>query len=364
MIRLCHPAFDADDRARVDAVLETGQLVQSRFVAELEAVLGARLGRDAIACSNGTAALHLAMLALGVGAGDDVIIPAFTWPSAASVVMLVGARPVFADIDPETLCAPASEVERVWTDRVRAVVAIHQFGIPAEVERMRALCDNADAWLVEDAACAIGTQLEGGREAGTVGDVSCFSFHPRKVLTTGEGGLVACADKTLADRVRTLRNHGQGSAGLMRFVEPGPNYRMPELSAALGVGAASRLDATLAQRRSLARRYVEALSSVEGVAVPRGVADPRGNHQSFVVRVAAPARDAVLSGLRARGVECTIGTYSVPQQQAFGGAPPEATPVAWAAMHELVTLPLHEGMVPADVDEVVTALTAALEEVR
>lgn len=377
MIRLCHPRFDAADRARVDAVLESGQLVQATQVAELEAVLGERLGRHAMACSNGTAALHLALLALDVGPGDDVIVPAFTWPSAVSTVTLVGANPVFCDVDAETFCIGAAGVRDAWTERTRALIAVHQFGIPADVAALRALCEERGAVLVEDAACAIGTLVQaasersaagqaprasGAGEAGTYGALACFSFHPRKVLTTGEGGLVVTADDALAERVRCLRNHGQAGAGLLRFAEAGPNYRMPEISAALGIGAARRLDATLAHRRALAARYVAALRELPAVHVPGGVADPRSNQQSFVIRVRADRRDALLEGLRARSVQCTIGTYAVPQQPAFGGAPGDAFPVAWAAMHELVTLPLHEGMSHDDVDTVVRALRDTLEE--
>lgn len=364
MIRLCEPRFDAEDRARVDEVLDSGMLVQGRMVAALEERVAARVGRAAVACSNGTAALHLAMADAGVGPGDEVIVPSFTWPSAVSVAMLLGARCVFVDVDPERFHLDAASVEAALTSRTKAVVAIHQFGIPAPMAEVCALAASGSVTVIEDAACAIGTVCD-GREAGAWGDYATFSFHPRKVVTSGEGGVVTSASDRRDAALRELRNHGQRAAdGWLRFAGPGFNYRLPELSAALALGQLDRLDATLATRRSRAARLADALDAVPGVKVPTGVRDPGNNVQSFVARLDAGVdRDALMTALRAAGVECTIGTYAVPQQPGFGGAAPDAFPVAWAAMHELVTLPLHEAMSDEDVDTVADAMARAMHEV-
>ena len=363
MIRLCQPAFDADDRARLDEVLASGMLVQGRFVAELEAAIAARVGRDVAACSNGTAALHLAFVAAGIGPGDEVIVPSFTWPSAASVAQLVGATCRFVDVDPQRFHLTLAGIEAAVGPATKAIVAIHQFGIPAPMAAITAFAEANGLLVIEDAACAIGTVVD-GRPAGAWGTFATFSFHPRKVVTTGEGGAVTASTDEGLERVRRLRNHGQdGTPALLRFEEPGLNYRLPELSAVLGLGQLARLDDTLARHRALAQRYADGLASVAGVEVPSGVLDPGNNVQSFVVRLRdAGSRDGVLAGLRAAGIECTIGTYAVAPQPAFGSASPEAHPHAWDAMHALITLPLHAAMRDDDVDRVVAALDGCLTE--
>lgn len=365
MIRLCEPRFDATDRARIDEVLASGMLVQGRMVEALEERVAARISRHAIANSNGTAALHLAMANAGIGAGDEVIVPAFTWPSAASIAQLLGATCRFVDVDPESFHLDVAQLAEALTPRTRAIVAIHQFGIPAPMERICAFAQQQGLLVIEDAACAIGSIVD-GREAGCWGDYATFSFHPRKVVTTGEGGVVACGDDARAEALRELRNHGQRAGhGWLRFAAAGFNYRLPELSAALALGQLDRLDATLTDRRARAAVMADALDAIDGVHVPAGVRNPGNNVQSFVARLAPSiARDAFLPALRAQGVECTIGTYAVPQQPAFGGAAPDAFPVSWSAMNELVTLPLHEAMSDEDVAEVPRAVERALAEVR
>lgn len=370
MIRLCAPAFDDADRQRVAAVLDSGMLVQGEMVRRFEAGLSAFLGVPARACANGTAALHIALQAVGVGAGDEVIVPAFTWPSAANVVVQTGATPVFVDIDPDTLNLQADAIERLVTERTRAIVPIHQFGIPAPMGSVMAVARAHGLRVVEDAACAIGTRCgdagsgdaAADRLAGTVGDLGCFSFHPRKVITTGEGGAVVGSDADLIARVDSLRNHGQGPAGgLERFDDAGLNYRMPELGAAIGIGQVEQLESIVATRRRLAARYVRELAAVPGVRVPPGVADPRGNHQSFVIDVLrADRRDAFMNGCAAGGVQTTIGTYAVVSQPVYRrlGVDPRRFPHAVAASHRLVTLPLHHGMTEADVEHVVSVVDA------
>ncbi|MFT4703149.1 MAG: perosamine synthetase [Bradymonadia bacterium] len=363
MIRLCEPSFDDADRARVASVLDSGMLVQGRLVADFESVLSARFGAPVVAVSNGTAALRLAMQALEIGPGDEVLVPGLTWPSAASVALLLGASVRVVDVDADTLCSTAEHFADAIGPKTRAIVAIHQFGIPAEIAEIRVLADAHDLRLIEDAACAIGTVC-GDREAGLWGDLATFSFHPRKVVTTAEGGAIVCRDEMLVDRLRCLRNHGQSSQpSLLRFTEPGGNHRMSELNAAIGLGPLSRLDETLRRRRMLAAQLIESIDSLSGVSVPAGVRNPGYNVQSFVVRLdAGRDREAVLAGLRKRGVECTIGTYSIAQQPAFGAALPSLTPVSWQAMHDLITLPLHEAMSTADVSSVASALADILQE--
>lgn len=363
MIRLCEPTFGGADRARVEAVLASGQLVQGEMVGAFEAALEAFLGVHVVACSNGTAALHIALSAVGIAAGDEVVMPAFTWPSAAHAIVQLGATPVFVDIDPDMLNFDPSRLEAAISDKTRALLPIHQFGIPAPMDEVMRVARAHGLAVVEDAACAIGS-LCGDAFAGTIGDVGCLSFHPRKVLTTGEGGAIITRDAALAERARTWRNHGQDPGrGLERFVAPGLNFRMPELCAAIGIEQARNLAATLARRRALGARYVALLADVEGVRVPPGAADPAGNFQSFVVDVgSAETRAAVMERLSEAGVQTTIGTYAVTAQPIFveRGWSPDDTPHARDAMERLLTLPLHTAMADTDVDRVVIALSEAL----
>lgn len=355
MITLCAPTFDDSDRDRVEQVLTSGMLVQGEMVAALEHELGRVLGVAAVACQSGTAALHIALQALGVGAGDEVVVPAFTWPSAAHTVVNVGAAPRFVDIDPDTLNLDPAALEGAVNDRTKVILPIHQFGVPAPMDAVMEIARAHDLRVIEDAACAIGTTC-GGRLAGTIGDIGCFSFHPRKVITTGEGGAVISGDSELVDRLRVWRNHGQDpTRGLHRFVACGVNYRMPEICAAIGVGQMLRFEEIIEHRRTLGRRYIAGLDDVSGVTVPAGVASEGNNFQSFVVDVGAERRDQVMQSLLAEGVQNTIGTYCVPEQPAWRahGVSAAAFPHASSAMRRLVTLPLHHGMTEADVDFVV-----------
>ncbi len=361
MIRLADPAFDAADLERVRGVLDSGMLVQGANVAAFEGAIEELLGLEAVACSSGTAALHLALMALGIGPDDEVVVPAFTWPSAAHTVVLVGARPVFVDIDPDTLNLDPARLVDAIGPATRAIVPIHQFGIPAPMAEVMDIARARELRVVEDAACAIGTTCADGRYAGTIGDLGCFSFHPRKVVTTGEGGAIVGADADLVSALRRLRNHGQDPAApFERFVDAAPNYRLTEIGGALGVGQMARLPAILEGRRRLGRLYLERLADFDWLRVPAGVATPGNNFQSFVVDVGTPARrDALMARLRADGIECTIGTYAVPAQPVYRtryGVDPAEFPHAVAAMNRLLTLPLHPGMTVTDIARVAESL--------
>jgi perosamine synthetase len=355
VITLCAPTFDAADRARVERVLASGMLVQGEMVQLLEGELERVLGLPAVACQSGTSALHIALQALGVGQGDEVVVPAFTWPSAAHIVVNVGAVPRFIDIDPDTLNLDPVQLESCVTDKTKLLLPIHQFGIPAPMDAVMTVARARGVRVVEDAACAIGTECPGGL-AGTIGDIGCFSFHPRKVITTGEGGAAISTDPELVNQLRIWRNHGQDPQhGLQRFVACGLNYRMPEICAATGIGQMERFDEILSHRRRLGRRYIAGLAPIADVTVPAGVQDPGTNFQSFVVDVGAERRDAFMGRLLQQGVQNTIGTYCVPEQPAWRryGIDASEFPHAASAMRRLVTLPLHHGMTDADVDQVV-----------
>jgi dTDP-4-amino-4,6-dideoxygalactose transaminase len=302
------------------------------------------------------------MMALDLQAGDEVIVPAFTWPSTAHVVVQAGGVPVFVDVDPETFALRVEDVVALLTSRTRAVIPVHLFGAPAPaVELAKELERRAPGVkLVEDAACAIGTRDQ-GRLAGTIGWLGCISLHPRKIITTGEGGLVVCGDPALARRLKRLRNHGMEPAdGVMTFLDAGLNYRLTELGGALGVGQMRRLPAILARRAELGRYYLSRLAEVPGIEVPTAWSDPGAVFQAFVVRwTGAAPRAELLASLRGLGIECTIGTYSCVEQPYYRegwGTDPSRFAGATRLARQAVSLPLHPGMGEHDVDTVVAAL--------
>lgn len=371
MIRLSHPEFGPRDVERIQEVLTSGMLIQGRMVAETEALAARFLGAEVVACSSGTAAIHLALMALDLRPGDEVILPAFTWPSVAHCVVREGATPIFVDMDPETLSPGVAQVEAALTPATRAVIAVHLFGLAApvvEMAEMLTACAPA-VRLIEDAACAIGTRLADGRLAGTVGWVGCVSLHPRKIVTTGEGGLLVTRDVGLATRLRRLRNHGMepGAEG-MTFLDAGLNYRLSELGGALGIGQMERLPAMIEARRKLGEAYLAALEGEPLVGVPTGWQDRGAVFQAFVVwwRGKTP-RSRLIARMREIGIETTMGTYSCASQpfyiERFGTVPADY-PTATAGAAELLSLPLHPKMELSEVMTVIAALRQVESEWR
>ncbi|MDX6519337.1 MAG: hypothetical protein QOF50_2183 [Gaiellaceae bacterium] len=264
-------------------VLDSGQLTMGSKVVELEELLAAACGVEhAVAVSSGTAALHLAVLALGLAEGDEVLVPAYTFPATANVVALAGARPVLVDVDPATLNLDPAKVYEAVTPRTRAVLAVHLFGRPLDWEELQ----NAvppDVRLLEDAAGALGAQWR-GMPCGGLGEMACLSFHPRKVVTTGEGGAVTTSSDELADAIRRMRNHGI-EPGEFEISEPGLNYRLSDILCAVGIPQLRRLDELLAARRSVAERYAERLATLDGIDLPSADKGDTHGWQAYVVQL-------------------------------------------------------------------------------
>lgn len=362
MIRLVVPEMGDEEIAAVAAVLRSGYLVQGQHVAEFERRVAEYVGvRHAVAVSSGTAALHLALAALEIGPGDEVIVPDFTFPATANVVALLGATPVLVDIDPTTFNVRTDHLAAAITPRTRALLPVHLFGQPAAMDPILTLAAQHSLPVIEDAACALGATYH-GRACGSLGRLACFSFHPRKAITTGEGGMIVTDDDALAERLRLLRNHGMapGPTG-MSFTLPGYNYRLTEMQGALGEVQMGRLEAIIARRTQLAELYQTALADEPRILRPAVIADVRPVWQSYVVRLAAPLdRAAVMARLRADGIESTIGTYAVSAQPAFA-ATGAVCPGAVEAYHRGLCLPLHSRMDTTDVELVVDSLLRALE---
>ncbi|MGH2970938.1 MAG: DegT/DnrJ/EryC1/StrS family aminotransferase [Gaiellaceae bacterium] len=345
-IRLAFPELGDEELAEVAAVLETGQLTMGPKVDEFEALLcGATGTAHAAAVSSGTAALHVAVLALGVGPGDEVLVPAYTFPATANVVALAGAKPVLVDVDPVTMNLDPEDAARRVTARTKAVLAVHLFGRPARMEQL------PDVPVLEDAAGALGAS-HAGRPCGSLGLLACFSFHPRKIVTTGEGGAVTTGDADIDERVRSLRHHGWSpSDAYADMPAPAFNYRISDVLCALGIPQVRRLDELLAARERIAAAYAERLAHLE-VMLPE--ADPGDRHglQAYVVQV--DRRDEVMAGLRAQGIGCQIGTYALHRLGAYRDQ--GQFPGADAAFERSLALPLHNRLAEADLDRVAAAL--------
>ena len=303
-IRLARPDVGEAELAAVAEVLADGQLTMGPRVAAFERGVAAAVGTaDAVAVSSGTAALHLTLLALGVGDGDEVIVPAYTFPATANAVRLCGAHPVLVDVDPETFLVRAELVPTALTSRTRAVIGVHLFGRPLDWEVLQTTVPQ-EVVLVEDAAGALGARYR-GVPCGALGLAACLSFHPRKIVTTGEGGAVTTDDTELAAAVRRLRHHGLTECG--DIVQPGFNYRLPDVLCALGLPQLARLEELLVARERVAGWYEERLGHL--VDTPSADDGDRHGWQAYVVRV--DRRDEALSTLRAAGIEAQIGTYAV-----------------------------------------------------
>ncbi len=376
MIRLTIPSIEEDDLEAVREVLASGYLVQGPRVAAFEQAVAAYVGtRYAVAVSNCTAALHLALLALDVGPGDLVLVTAYSWPATANVIELCGAQPVFVDIRPDTFnLDPARQEEalrRLMAEadtarRMKAILPVHTFGQMADMPAILELAERYELPVVEDAACALGATLH-GRQAGTWGVMGCFSFHPRKAITTGEGGIITTDDPNLVRRLRALRNHGQDpDASAPDFILPGFNYRMTEFQAALGITQMGKLERIIAARRSLAVRY-NALLGDTPLHSPVVAAGAQHVYQSYVAllpETEAPRRADLIRRLRTEGVETTIGTWHIPLTAYFCsryGFQPGSFPVVDSVFKRSLTLPLYESMTQSQQETGISSLLRCLE---
>jgi dTDP-4-amino-4,6-dideoxygalactose transaminase len=342
-IRLARPDTGAVEAEAVAAVLETGMLTQGPVVAEFERELAAACeSTHALAVSSGTAALHVAVLALGLDPGDEVLVPAYTFPATANVVALSGLKPVLVDVDPVTMNIDPDQV-RVGP-RTKAILAVHLFGRPCRMEEL------PDLPVIEDAAGALGAR-RAGRACGSLGLAGCLSFHPRKIVTTGEGGAVTTNDERLAAELALLRNHGWRSLADADMPRPSFNYRLSDILAAVGLPQLRRLEELLAERTRVAAAYAERLSDLP-VTLPGADEGDVHGWQAYVIQV--ERRDEVLDALRAQGIEAQIGTFALPllhpyRDQGF-------FPGAEHAFERALALPFHTALTESELDRVAEAL--------
>jgi perosamine synthetase len=370
-IPVARPFIGLEEERAVLEVLRSGWISQGPRVAEFEKRFAEYVGAaHAVAVSSCTTALHLALLAAGVKPGDEVLCPSLSFIATANSIRYAGALPVFVDIDPATYNMDPQCIERAITPRTRAILVVHQVGLPSPVAEICEIASRNGLVVLEDAACAIGSEYQGCRVGLPHTLLACFSFHPRKILTTGEGGMITTSDENLAKRIRRLRQHAMTVSDLARhassqvltesYDEVGYNYRMTDFQAALGLAQLARLDDMLARRRWLAARYSERLSQFDWLVTPVEPVECRHNFQSYMVRLKGNApmtRDELMQEFLDRGVSTRRGIMAIHREAPYAekkwsACLPETDLVA----DTTVILPLFHGMAEEEQDYVINNL--------
>lgn len=318
---------EADEAAR--AVM-SGWVAQGPRVIEFEEKFAEYTGaRFAVAVSNCTAALHLCMIVSGIGDGDEVICPSMSYIATANSIRYTGATPVFAEVDPVNFNLDPADAESRITSRTKAILIAHQIGMPADIDAFRKICEKHKIMLIEDAACASGSSYM-GKKIGSHSELVCFSFHPRKVITTGEGGMITTSNEKLRDRLKLLRQHAMASSSIDRHnasgklsedhVEIGYNYRMTDIQAAVGIVQLSRLDEIVKERRNIAAEFISNLSDIEWLMMPEEKEGFFTNYQSFAVRVkkdSPVSRDELMLRLTENGISTRRGVMTAHRETAY-----------------------------------------------
>ena len=378
-INVMKPWLGPEEIAAVKAVLESGWVAQGPRVAEFEAAFANRQqAAHAVAVSSCTTALHLAMVVAGIGPGDEVVVPSFSFIATTNCVGYVGATPVFADVDPVTGNLTVDTVEAVITPRTKAIIGVDQGGVPLDLEPLQRLAARLGITMIEDAACGAGSTYR-GEPVGGHAQLATWSFHPRKILTTGEGGMLTTTNPGWAERAHRLREHAMSLSAAERhtsvlpaqesYDEIGFNYRMTDLQAAVGLVQLRRLDELVARRRELAARYSAAIAAIPGL---RAVADPHHgttNFQSYWVEVGPEYpldRDGLLAALARAEISARRGIMAAHRQPPYLGlAAPGSLPATEHLTDTTVILPLYHELSPDDQERVITVLqgpmTASLD---
>jgi perosamine synthetase len=368
-IPVMRPALGTEEAAAAAEAVLSGWVAQGPRVTAFEEAMAARvLAHHAVAVSSCTVALHLCLVVLGISPGDEVVVPSLSFIATANVVRYVGATPVFAEVEPATQNLTPATIDAVRTAATRAVILVHQAGVPADITRIHELCEPLGIAVVEDAACAVGARYR-GRPVGGHSDLVTFSFHPRKVITTGEGGMVLTRRADWAERLRRLRTHGMSVSAETRhqrrdliiedYLETGYNYRMTDIQAAVGLVQLGRLDAIVTRRRELARRYRERLAGVPGLTIAGDPPWGETNYQGFWITLPDDfpvTRNDLMRTMLARGISPRRGVMAAHLEPAYRGQVRAPLPVTERLTRQSLILPLFHDMTEEQQDRVVSVV--------
>lgn len=371
-IPLAKPYFDFEELEEIKKVLDSGWVSQGPKVKELEDKIASYLGvKYAIAVTNCTAALHLALLSIGIKKGDEVLVADFTFPATGHSVLYCQAKPVFVDAKLNTYNIDTELIEEKITNRTKAIIPVHTFGQPAEMDKILEISKTHNLKVIEDAACALGAKYK-GKYAGTIGDIGCFSFHARKGITTGEGGMVVTNDKNMAEKMRRLSVFGMTSAWdrekskefvIPEFIEPGYNYKMSDITAAVGVAQLKKLDYIIEKKRDLAKYWDEKLQEIELMESPYVDNNTRHIYQSYVSLVDKRIkRNKIIESLIKKDIQTQIGTYASHIQPVYNSA--DKCPNSFEIFGRSLALPMYFMLKEDDIDRVTEHLKKALEELK
>lgn len=376
MIPIAKPYLTKDEaQAAYDTIL-TGWITQGPRVAEFEEKFAQYTGASyAVAVSNCTTALHLAMIVAGIGPGDEVLCPSMSYIATANAIKYVNATPVFAEINPVNYNLDPADTEKRITDKTKAILLVHQIGMPANIEAFRALADKYHLKLIEDAACAAGSKYK-GQPIGSHSDLVCFSFHPRKVISTGDGGMITTNREDYAQRLRLLRQHGMSvndrvrhESGKLIFedhIELGYNYRLTDIQAAVGIQQLAKLNWIVEERRKIALRYHEALSDINCIRLPIEEAGYFSNYQSYSIYLQKNcpiSRNELMQKMLDEGIASRRGIMTAHRETAYREAYQNCIlPVSEDAADNSIILPLYIPMDTADVEKVIDSLHRHLKQ--
>ncbi|MBP9191366.1 MAG: DegT/DnrJ/EryC1/StrS family aminotransferase [Ignavibacteria bacterium] len=375
MIPIAKPFLTKDEAQGAYDTILTGWVTQGPKVEEFEKKFCEYTGaKYAAAVSNCTTALHLAMIISEIGAGDEVITPSMSYVASANCIKYVGATPVFGEVDKETYNLNVSHAESLITEKTKAIILVHQLGMPADIDAFRKLTDKYKIKLIEDAACAIGSSYK-GKKIGSHSEIVCFSFHPRKVITTGEGGMITTSDESIYRKVKLLRQHGMSvndrerhEAGKLIFEDHivlGYNYRMTDIQAAIGLRQLEKLDHIIEERRKIALKYIEELKDIDCIELPEEKTGYFSNYQSFSIylKESAPvSRNEIMQKLLEAGISSRRGVLPAHRETSYlDNYKDLKLPVSEDACDRSFMIPLFIPMDSEDIEHVISTIKQILK---